>query len=158
MRYLWIFLLVATSVAFVGCQQRHNRYPEYRQPERELPSKLVLLDEHNYIRKNRNADPLIMDRSLEEAAESHAKWMAENEKLSHKGANGNTVFKRVGSGYTRIAENIAFGYRTEREVMQAWMDSYGHRKNIVDEDLKYIGFGIKTSRDGTIYYCVVFGA
>lgn len=160
MKYLWIMLLAVASVAFVGCQRRDyrqdHRYPQQYE-RRALPNKLVLLDEHNYIRKNRDAGPLAMDRSLEAAAEAHAKWMAEHEKLSHEGENGSTVYKRVGSGYTRIAENIAFGYRTERDVMQAWMNSYGHRKNIVDPDLKYVGFGVATSRNGTIYYCVVFG-
>ena len=172
MRNLGIFILTMVAIFATGCHRnndyydrydrynerdRYDRYHRY-EDQRQVGDKYVLLEEHNRIRNDRDAKPLQMDRRLEEAAKAHVEWMARNEKLSHTGEDESTVYKRVGSGYQSLAENIAYGYRGEREVMQAWMDSYGHRKNIINQDLKYIGFGVATSKDGTVYWCAVFGA
>jgi uncharacterized YkwD family protein/spore coat assembly protein SafA len=52
-----------------------------------------------------------------------------------------TMIKNFGISYTRASENIAAGQRTPEEVVQAWMNSPGHRKNILDPNVTRIGVG-----------------
>jgi uncharacterized YkwD family protein/spore coat assembly protein SafA len=52
-----------------------------------------------------------------------------------------TMIKNFGINYTRASENIAAGQRTPEEVVQAWMNSPGHRKNILDPNVTRIGVG-----------------
>ncbi len=52
-----------------------------------------------------------------------------------------TMIQNFGITYTRAAENIAAGQRTPEEVVQAWMNSPGHRKNILDPNVTRIGVG-----------------
>ena len=57
----------------------------------------------------------------------------------------------------RAGENIAWGYRSASEVVDAWMDSPGHRANILNCGAKSIGAGVAWAKDGTPYYTQVFG-
>ncbi|MDL4841605.1 SafA/ExsA family spore coat assembly protein [Aquibacillus rhizosphaerae] len=52
-----------------------------------------------------------------------------------------TMMKNFGITYRKAAENIARGQRTPQEVVNAWMDSPGHRKNILTPELTHIGVG-----------------
>ncbi|MCT2537505.1 SafA/ExsA family spore coat assembly protein [Aquibacillus koreensis] len=52
-----------------------------------------------------------------------------------------TMMQNFGINYTKAAENIARGQRTPNEVVQAWMDSPGHRKNILTGEYTHIGVG-----------------
>jgi uncharacterized YkwD family protein/spore coat assembly protein SafA len=52
-----------------------------------------------------------------------------------------TMMKNFGINYSRAAENIAAGQRTPEEVVRSWMNSPGHRKNILDPNVTRIGVG-----------------
>jgi len=63
----------------------------------------------------------------------------------------------VGYPFGRLSENVALGYPNASTVVQGWMNSSGHRHNILDADVVETGIGIARSSDGGIYYCQVFG-
>ena len=90
---------------------------------------------------------------LAQAAQSHAEWMAQKRRLSHRGAGNSTHSQRIAeAGFESMAsaENIASGFSLPEQVMEAWMKSPGHRRNIRTPYL-FIGMGMKDN-----YWCVVF--
>jgi uncharacterized protein YkwD len=63
----------------------------------------------------------------------------------------------VGYRFSRIGENVAGGQRTPVDVMKVWMESEGHRANILNPDVAEIGVAIRANADGVLYFCQVFG-
>lgn len=55
------------------------------------------------------------------------------------------------------SENIAYGHETPGEVMQAWLRSPGHRRNIVSSTWRYLGVGVAVSRRGGTFWAQNFG-
>lgn len=103
-----------------------------------------------------NRKPLKMSRRLTLAAQKHATDMAEKDYFSHESEDGRSWIQRIkAEGFQHPGgENIAYGQQTAREVVDAWMDSPGHRRNILDPEFRYIGIGF--SRDGD-YWVQDFG-
>ncbi len=60
-------------------------------------------------------------------------------------------------GFRTVGENIAVGYPTAAAVMKGWMNSSGHRKNILNKSFTRIGLGLATSEDGAKYWVQDFG-
>ena len=67
-----------------------------------------------------------------------------------------TAFDACGADYSVAGENIAMQYRDPESVMEAWMNSEGHRKNILRADFGKIGVGVYEGADGTLYWCQNF--
>lgn len=83
------------------------------------------------------------DARLARAAQAHAEDMVAQGYFSHTGANGSRFSQRArAAGYTcAAAENIASGQKTSATVMEDWMNSAGHRRNILLSDARDIGIG-----------------
>ncbi len=80
--------------------------------------------------------------------------------FSHTRPNGTSCFTAVtdmGIRYRYIGENIAYGQNSPEDVMNSWMNSSGHRANILSENFDYIGIGV-TYRNGTYYWSQFFAA
>jgi uncharacterized protein YkwD len=101
------------------------------------------------------------DERLRSAARGHSRDMATNDYFSHTAPNGSTFVDRAAAaGYPPDqagGENIAMGYRTPADVMDGWMNSQGHRANILNCDFKAIGVGLARDSSGTPYWTQVFG-
>jgi uncharacterized protein YkwD len=93
--------------------------------------------------------PLQIDVRLMAAAQRHSDDMAAHSFFSHVGSDGSTFDVRVEqAGYLpwlALGENIAAGQTTPASVMAAWMNSPGHRANILNPDYDHIGVGYATS-------------
>jgi uncharacterized protein YkwD len=63
----------------------------------------------------------------------------------------------AGYEYASLAENIAYGRWTAAQVVQAWMNSAGHRANILNPGLKEIGVGVTANAAGVRFFCQAFG-
>jgi uncharacterized protein YkwD len=99
----------------------------------------------NAARKAQGRAPLAQVPKLDQAALAHACWMAETGKFSHRGAGGSLPKKRIKStGYRTdlAAENIAWGQPTGVQVVAEWMQSPGHRKNILLGGIDDYGLGV----------------
>jgi uncharacterized protein YkwD len=117
-----------------------------------------LLSAHNRERQVHGRRPLKLSAKLVEAADLHARDMAEHKKLAHVGADGSTVAERVKTrGYAciRVGENVAAGQYAAADVMKAWMESPGHRENIL-ADFGEMGAASAADSNGKRYWCVVF--
>lgn len=63
-----------------------------------------------------------------------------------------TMMRNFGIKFTAAGENIAKGQRTPQEVMNAWMNSAGHRANILSTKYNQIGVGVAKAANGTLYW------
>jgi serralysin len=90
------------------------------------------------------SQPLASDTALTNAAMAHSTDMALHDYFSHTGLDGSSPATRASrAGYTGIAgwENIAAGYPTPEDAVNAWMGSSGHRSNILNCTLNDTGVG-----------------
>ena len=115
-----------------------------------------LLRQHNLERVARSVPPLSLEVRLDIAAKRHAAWMYRTGRVSHTGEVGSSFSQRVArEGYQMMTggENVAAGQRTATEVVSAWMNSPGHRANVLGRSFVHVGFG----RSGN-YWCVVLAS
>ncbi|HEU5158913.1 MAG TPA: CAP domain-containing protein [Streptosporangiaceae bacterium] len=98
----------------------------------------------NKARATAGCAPLRFDSRLRTAARRHSTDMGLHDYFSHTSPDGDTFADRIeAAGYPHPgAENIARGYQTAAEVMDGWMDSPGHRANILNCGLRTIGVGV----------------
>ncbi|WP_034275697.1 CAP domain-containing protein [Haloechinothrix halophila] len=101
----------------------------------------------NEVRADHGCDAVTVDERIERAASKHSTDMAERNYFSHDTPEGVGFAERIeDEGYSSPgAENIAKGYRTAEDVMDGWMNSDGHRANILNCDLNTIGIGLDTN-------------
>jgi uncharacterized protein YkwD len=99
------------------------------------------------------------DERLRTAARGHSHDMAVNNYFSHTGLDGSSPSDRArAAGYDGgVAENIAMGYRTPEDVMRGWMNSEGHRNNLLNCRHGVIGVGLAYDSRGRPYWTQKFG-
>jgi uncharacterized protein YkwD len=145
--YLWLFaiiFIVPVSIAQSSLHISDNSF------------KIQFLDRINDLRQRGcncggtfmpPAPALHWSDMLTEAAKGHAVDMAKHHYFSHESRNGRTLRQRalaVGHNYKgfqkwAIGENIAMGQRTIDEVMDGWIESEGHCRNLMSPQFKEIG-------------------
>ena len=117
----------------------------------------------NQYRRKHGRKPLKWKDSLARAAEFHAEDMAKRDYFSHDSKDGTSWAKRVQRFLARrdrciaLAENVAYGQDTAAEVVRQWIESPGHRRNILDKSMRYIGVGF-ARRGSTEYWVQDFGS
>lgn len=91
---------------------------------------------------------LVPNRALSRAATRHAADMARRNYFSHTSPAGSSFVRRIRiAGYRprRAAENIAAGQPSPEDVVRVWMESPGHRANILDCELREVGVGFASN-------------
>jgi uncharacterized protein YkwD len=100
----------------------------------------------NVERAKKGCPALRIDDRLTQAARAHSADMVKAGFFDHTGSNGSTfVAREVAAGYPKkgaSAENIAWGYRTPKDVVTGWMNSSGHRANILNCSSIAVGVGV----------------
>ena len=102
----------------------------------------------NLERQIYNLGPLQSDSSLHAAALGHSEDMARNDYFSHTSLDGRSAGERIsqaGYSWNTYGENIAAGYSTPAAVVEGWMNSAGHRANILSGSFCDIGVGLAYS-------------
>ena len=100
--------------------------------------------------------PLTRDWELCRVARYKSDDMRENNYFSHQSPTYGTPFnmmKNFGISYRTAGENIAMGYRTPKAVVEGWMNSQGHRANILNKSYTRIGVGFSS---GGYYWTQMF--
>jgi len=98
---------------------------------------------------NQNMPPvpaLTFNGNLMEAAQSHSTDQANMNRMQHTGSDGSNVGQRVTTaGYTwrAVAENVAWNYQTAEAVVDGWINSEGHCKNIMNGTYRHMGIAQK---------------
>ena len=106
--------------------------------------------------------PLTMEARLRCAARVHSLDMAMRGFFDHTNPDGLSPFDRMelaGYEYRAAGENIAAGQTTPEQVVQGWLDSPGHCRNIMSPDFEEIGVGYDATTTGEFphYWTQVFG-
>lgn len=109
--------------------------------------KLVAIEAHvvsytNQERARYGLPPLTVDKELMETAREHASWMTRTRNMVHTSRP--------------VAENIAMGQPHSSDVVRAWMNSSGHRANILNGGHGRIGVAAFRTESGTIFWCQQF--
>ncbi|ARI75830.1 CAP domain-containing protein [Halobacillus mangrovi] len=112
----------------------------------------------NQARKKNGLTPLKTSADVGEVAQTKAEDMSDNNYFSHTSPTYGTPFdmlKEFGVDYRTAAENIAAGQQTPDEVVKGWLNSPGHRKNIMNKNLTHIGVGF--AQDGQYWTQMFIG-
>lgn len=140
-----IALMLSCSVMTVSAESNSNYAEEILQ--------LV-----NIERQSRGIAPLRLNRNLNQGAAIRA--MEITHCFSHTRPNGNkfyTVFKNPNAIYM-LGENIAAGHASPEQTVKQWMNSSGHRENILRKDYTELGVGYAFSKDSEFghYWVQIF--
>ena len=160
--------LIACACFAAGC----GDLTEEDRPSGFSPLELQMLDEVNAQRAKGAtcggkqmppSEPLVLVRALTDASAAHSEDMAQNGYFSHTGQDGSSPTARAQrQGYEGggVGENIAAGRDTVPAVMQQWMASSGHCKNIMRANYKVFGIGYAQAHQSVYrhYWTQMFGS
>jgi uncharacterized protein YkwD len=117
----------------------------------------------NGERQGRGLAPLTSNTQLGKAAQNFSANMVRQRFFDHVSPSGSTLNTRVrgGTSYLRgrlrswsLGENIAWGsgqLATPAQIVDSWMHSDGHRRNILDRRFRHIGIGVVTGAPGDVH-------
>lgn len=138
-----------SSVIKVGKYSSESTADKYAKQVLELVNK---------ERAKEGLPELKLSSSLNNVAAIRAKELTEE--FSHTRPNGKdcfTALTEAGISYSSVGENIAAGQATPQEVMESWMNSEGHRANILSENYTHMGIGYyHTSKGYQDYWAQIF--
>ncbi|MDN3024343.1 CAP domain-containing protein [Streptomyces sp. S.PB5] len=120
-----------------------------------------VVDLTNGERARHGLPPLAVDPHLTTAAQAHSADMIARSFYSHTSPDGSRPWDRAAAAGARrrsIGENIACGQRSAAEVVEGWMNSPGHRANILKPDFTHIGIGFAGGGPAGTYWTQLFGA
>ncbi len=152
-----ISTLIATNTSAKPTSERSNSQEILLAQNRcQLNSfEQEVIDLTNQERRRSGLRSLSFNCQLTVAAQNHTLDMERNRMLSHTGSDGSSMVDRVRrTGYRPgyLGENVAVGQRTPQEVVDSWMRSSGHRRNILNPNYEEIGVGYDNR-----YWTQVFG-
>jgi uncharacterized protein YkwD len=160
-RLLYLGLGLAALVAVMACTssaapaaEKAEYYRRYR------PSQAaVLYGLLNQERQKAGLPALQFNNALWTAAYGHATNMARQNMLNHTLDGKGTADRITAAGYrySYYGENIAYNYANAQATLNAWMNSPGHRANILSPNFTEMGISMAFNAQGQPYYCADFG-
>ena len=143
----------------VGTGEIIQANPQVSDPNRIYPGQVLAIPEVdakvlqyeaevirlvNDIRKQNGLNPLAANWELSRVARYKSQDMVDNRYFAHSSPTYGTPFEMMrafGLSFRTAGENIAYGYATPQKVVDGWMNSSGHRANILNASYKQIGVG-----------------
>ena len=143
----------------VGTGEIIQANPQVSDPNRIYPGQVLAIPEVdakvlqyeaevirlvNDIRKQNGLSPLTANWELSRVARYKSQDMVDNRYFAHNSPTYGTPFEMMrafGLSFRTAGENIAYGYATPQKVVDGWMNSSGHRANILNASYKQIGVG-----------------
>jgi uncharacterized protein YkwD len=127
----------------------------------EPEAEIVALINHERI--SRGLAALAVEPRLMKAAQAHSQDMAQHNFFDHLGSNGSTPGDRITRAeypWGFFAENLGCGYAAAEAVVQAWLDSPGHRANMLAPEAEHVGIGLASApeADCAPYWTGLFAA
>lgn len=113
----------------------------------------------NVERSKAGLPALAANPSITKVARLKSQDMANKGYFSHQSPTYGSPFQMMqsfGLRFSAAAENIAYGQRTPQEVVTAWMNSPGHRANILSRSCSQIGVGMAKNKSGSPYWTQMF--
>jgi uncharacterized protein YkwD len=153
MRRLLVLLIGLAATLLVSGPVAADAESARRSPESAYGRQAVRAT--NAARVAQDLRPLRVDRCLQRFARAQARLMAQREEMFHQDLG--PVLS--GCGLSTTGENVAYGYSTGRSaVVDGWLDSDGHRANIMSTSFRLVAVAARRGHDGRWYAAQVFGA
>jgi uncharacterized protein YkwD len=150
MKHLSLLMVLACAVTVLAHEDK---------PVELTKAEQTILDLTNKERAKEKLSPLVMNPILTRVARAHSANMVRKGEMKHD-LDGKRPAQRVeeaGYDYKRVAENLAWtDGDTLENVMKGWMDSKGHRENILNPGFTEIGIGIARNDKGETYFTQEF--
>lgn len=165
---LMALLLLAAGLSITGCEKGGSDSGgggggggghSATSAEADLAQQVLTLV--NQERSTQSLAPMTWHTGCAQVAFEHSWDMDARDFFSHTNPDGKSPFDRMqaaGISYSGAAENIAAGYGSAAAVMNGWMNSPGHRANILSPTLTEIGIGVRQGSTGQygMYWTQVF--
>jgi uncharacterized protein YkwD len=157
-----VFILLLSMVISTGCfsQQRGGVQQVSHENVISPDFESDILFHVNEYRKRKGLAALEMNPVISEQAAKHSRDMATKRvPFSHDGFEERVrnIAGKLGT-IRSSAENVAYGDQSAEEVVQGWIKSAGHRKNIEGAKYTITGIGVATDKNGIIYFTQIFAA
>lgn len=134
-----VHLAICATALLLAGEGPSELTPEHAQL---IPIEQNVIAHTNVERQRYGLPPLEVDMNLVVSARRHTVWMTLNRALQHT--------------FQPVAENIAMGQGSSQEVVVDWMQSPGHRANILNPSHRRIGVSAFRTPEGTIFWCQQF--
>ena len=151
-----MFLICFTVIiSGISCSKDEASTPEEINYQEAKTTETQILELVNTHRESMGKSILSSNALAADLAKDHTLYMIDQGKLSHD--NSDDRFQRLfdEENANKVAENVAYKYKTAQEVMDAWLNSSGHKKNI-EGDFTHIGISALKNDAGQYYYTQVF--
>lgn len=155
-----LFLFAVVSFAEAQVSKVDPKKKDAKKEELKLSKEEEgVIELTNAERKKMDLPPLKANALLMEAARSHGANMAKQDKLAHEldGKQPADRVKDAGYKYGYTGENVAWNQKNPKEVLESWMNSEGHRANILKKEYTEIGVAMVKNEKGQPYWVQVFG-
>ena len=128
--------------------------PKYDIPETTVFEKFMGIAINKY-RNARGLMPLVFNQAAYEQAYLHSNYMAGENRMTHEDFNirVSTLFHTAKA--TTVRENIAVGYKTFYQILEAWENSPEHKENLEATDVTLMGFSEVVDVNGTFWYTLI---
>lgn len=153
---LSLFLFFQVYTFFISCAQPKTiQYSSKKEIDIEGMEKDILYYV-NAHRKQKGKAPLQLWQPAVEEALQHSKNMAKKKvAFGHYGFEDRINRLRKKISISHAAENVAYGKLTAKEVVEGWLHSAGHKKNI-EGNFNLTGIGVAKAEDGTVFFTQIF--
>lgn len=142
--YIPLLLIVGCGL-FLSTQQELSKTPGQVKSYATDIADEGLLTETNNMRAQEGLAVLTFNEELDKAAQAKAEDMSKHDYWSHNTPDGQQPWDFIlkdNYNYSKAAENLAYGFSSSKAVVAGWMNSSGHRVNILDTNLSNVGFGV----------------
>src|SRR5215218_3907263 len=140
----WARRLILVGIALCLCT------PVFGQSPLSNPAAMI-----SAFRKQHGEKPVVLDSTLTRIAHDQAAAMAAKYRLDHD-VLGNFNKRVAPAGAGRAAENIAYGYESFPKTLAQWIDSSGHRRNLLLHNASRVGVAsVKSAATGRTYWAMV---
>tara|TARA_Y100000815_G_scaffold259218_1_gene269426 strand:- start:2530 stop:3033 length:504 start_codon:yes stop_codon:yes gene_type:complete len=156
------FLAMTFLCLFASCSTDELEVTPTEKESVEISADLVVendfaqevLAEINTYRSSIGLNSLAMNNDPKVQALNHTKYMASLNKISHDNFFQRSDYLKS-KGAVKVSENVAFGYYTAQEVVQAWLKSPGH-KAAIEGDFTHTGISVVENDRGVPYFTQIF--
>lgn len=157
-------LAVAFVCLFASCSQDEELLIEEQvvKEEVQITADLVVEDQFasdilnavNEYRAELGKPAFAFNNDSKSKAVEHSKYMASKNEISHDNFYERSDYLKA-RGAERVSENVAYGYRSADEVLQAWLRSESH-KDAIEGDFSHSGIAVVKNKNGVSYFTQIF--
>lgn len=159
---LMLLLILFSILTITSCSSEEGA-PVEALKERTVtsvktPLKSIETEILDLVNNHRTGKGLSKLRKLEiirTQTHEHTDYMIANDTISHDNFLKRQVYLERNAKANRVGENVAYGYRSAKSVVKAWLKSESHRRNI-EGDFNHFNITAKQSKNGKWYYTNIF--